>query len=214
MKMNYFSTIGFILGSLILTGCSTLNNSSIVETKEPLITTTTTTKPLGMLSPYKCDYNPNKSKTGGSFYKTDGPLELPNNLESALEPIPIYEPLHKWANKPYNKLGQDFFPLKDIGTYKEKGVGTWYGRRYHGEKTSNGEIYDMFQMTAASPVLPIPSYAKVTNLKNGRSITVRVNDRGPFLKGRIIDLSFLAACRLGYATQGSTEVEVISILPD
>lgn len=166
----------------------------------------------GFESKYKCNYSP-KAKNGGGFYKTDGPLEVPSWVNEVLEPNPIFEPLHKWANRPYNRLGQDFVPLTNVGIYKQKGVGTWYGKRYHGKNTSSGEKYDMFQMTAASPTLPIPSYARVTNLKNGRSVVVRINDRGPFLKGRIIDLSFLAACRLDYAIQGSTDVEVISLKP-
>ncbi|UXY17336.1 septal ring lytic transglycosylase RlpA family protein [Chitiniphilus purpureus] len=100
-----------------------------------------------------------------------------------------------------------------MGGYRARGVGSWYGRKFHGQKTSSGEIYDMFAMTAASPVLPVPSYARVTNVKNGRSVVVRVNDRGPFHKGRVIDLSFVAACRLGYAVDGSAEVIVESLGP-
>ena len=163
-------------------------------------------------SKYNCNYNP-QTKNGGAFYKSDGPLDIPSWINDVMEPTPIYEPLHKWANRPYNRLEQDFVPLTKVGIYRQKGIGTWYGKRYHGQKTSSGEKYDMFQMTAASPVLPIPSYARVTNLKNGRSVIVRINDRGPFLKGRIIDLSFLAACRLDYAIQGSTDVEVLSLKP-
>ncbi len=84
-----------------------------------------------------------------------------------------------------------------LAPYKAQGLATWYGRRYHGKPTSSGEIYDMYAMTAAHPTLPIPSYARVTNLKTGRSVVVRVNDRGPFHEGRIIDLSYTAAHRLG-----------------
>lgn len=95
-----------------------------------------------------------------------------------------------------------------LAPYRERGVATWYGRRYHGQRTSSGEVYDMYAMTAAHPTLPIPSYARVTHLASGRSVVVRVNDRGPFLHGRLIDLSYVAADRLGYVGAGSAEVEV------
>lgn len=195
---------------VFLTGCSTtqhVTNNTIAKID---VESSISTKKVE----YPCQYNINQAKKGGNFYKSDGPLEIPIDLSNISEPTPIFEPLHKWANKPYNRLGQDFYPIQEIGDYKKRGVGTWYGRRYHGEKTSSGETYDMFKMTAASPILPIPSYAKVTNLKNGRSVTVRINDRGPFLKNRIIDLSFVAACFLDYATQGSTEVLVESLKPN
>jgi rare lipoprotein A len=195
-----------VLLTLIISGCS-----NITQVKNTRYNSINTFNNKGIQSPYECEYNQN-SKGNGSFYKTDGPLEIPYNLIS-LEPTPIYEPLNKGTSRPYTILDQNFTPLLKLGNYKQIGVGTWYGRRYHGKKTANGETYDMFQMTAASPILPIPSYAKVTNLNNGRSVTVRINDRGPFLKGRIIDLSFMAACRLGYASKGSANVEVVSILP-
>lgn len=164
----------------------------------------------GVPSQYSCNYSP---ANAGGFYKDDGPLSLPANLDQILEPVPQAEPLHRYANRPYTVLGQNFVPLTKVGDYQGRGIGSWYGRRFQGQKTSSGEVYDMFQMTAAHPTLPIPSYARVTNLKNGRNVVVRINDRGPFLKGREIDLSFLAACRLGYAMQGSTEVAVVSLAP-
>ncbi len=97
---------------------------------------------------------------------------------------------------------------------KQRGVGSWYGRKFHGQKTASGEIYDMYAMTAAHPTLPIPSYARVTNVANGRSVVVRVNDRGPFLHDRVIDLSYAAAWKLGYIEQGSALVEVETISYD
>jgi rare lipoprotein A len=101
-----------------------------------------------------------------------------------------------------------YVPMTALEPYRERGVATWYGRRYHGQRTSNGEVYDMYAMTAAHPTLPIPSYVRVTHLGNGRSVVVRVNDRGPFLNGRLIDLSYTAAAKLGYVNAGSAEVEV------
>lgn len=205
----------------LITACSSLppTTTPVVapETAKPVIIapplaiqdrTLLTGKP----SLYDCTYTPPAARTGG-FYKDDGPLDLPENLNQIPEPLPRNEPFHRWANNPYNVLGQNFVPLKKIGDYTSRGIGSWYGRKFQGQKTSSGEIYDMFQMTAAHPTLPIPSYVRVTNLKNKRSVVVRINDRGPFLKGREIDLSFLAACRLGYAASGSTEVEVVSLLP-
>jgi rare lipoprotein A len=96
---------------------------------------------------------------------------------------------------------------------KERGLASWYGRKFHGQKTSSGEVYDMFAMTAAHKTLPIPSYAKVTNVKTGKSVVVRVNDRGPFHSNRIIDLSYAAAARIGILSAGSGMVEVERILP-
>src|SRR5262249_30746390 len=97
--------------------------------------------------------------------------------------------------------------------YRARGVASWYGRAFHGKRTASGERYDMYAMTAAHTILPIPSYARVTNLANGRSIVVRINDRGPFHSGRIIDLSYAAAYKLGYVGAGSAKVEVEAILP-
>jgi rare lipoprotein A len=98
--------------------------------------------------------------------------------------------------------------MTQIEPFRERGMATWYGRRYHGRPTSIGEPYDMYSMTAAHPTLPLPSYARVTNLRTGRSVVVRVNDRGPFLHGRVIDLSYAAAAKLAAALPGSAEVEV------
>lgn len=110
--------------------------------------------------------------------------------------------------KPYQINGQWYYPQM-VDHYREIGVASWYGVPFHGRKTANGETYNMHGMTAAHPTLPLPSLARVTNLKNGRSIVVRVNDRGPFAKQRIIDLSRRAAWELGFKDQGTTDVEVV-----
>jgi rare lipoprotein A len=104
--------------------------------------------------------------------------------------------------------------MTELTPYKAQGVATWYGRRYHGKPTSSGEPYDMYSMTAAHPVLPIPSYVRVTNVSTGRSVVLRVNDRGPFIDNRLIDLSYTAAHRIGVLSGGSALVEVESIIPD
>src|SRR5690606_7269792 len=97
--------------------------------------------------------------------------------------------------------------------YRKRGVATWYGKRYHGQKTSSGEVYDMYALTAAHTILPLPSYARVTNLANGKSVVVRVNDRGPFHEDRLIDLSYAAAHRIGIVQQGRGMVEVEALIP-
>ncbi|CAN0248354.1 unnamed protein product [Phaeothamnion confervicola] len=150
----------------------------------------------------------------GAFYKDDGPGVNPPDFDKIADAQPRREPLHRFANNPYQVFGKDYVPIRTAGAYRERGIGSWYGRRYHGQKTSNGEIYDMYAMTAAHPTLPIPSYARVTSVANGRSVVVRINDRGPFHSGRVIDLSYVAAYKLGYAQGGSTLVEVESLLPE
>src|SRR5207344_412526 len=122
------------------------------------------------------------------------------------------EPLSRSANRPYTVFGREYVPATSLRPYKERGIASWYGRKFHGEKTSIGETYDMYSMTAAHPTLPLPSYARVTSVASGRSVVVRVNDRGPFLHGRIVDLSYAAAHRLGIAQRGSGEVVVESLL--
>jgi len=118
------------------------------------------------------------------------------------------EPLHRFANSPYSVLGKTYIPLISPGEYKERGIASWYGRKFHGKRTASGEIYDMYSMSAAHPVLPIPSYARVTNLANKKSVVVRINDRGPFVHDRIIDLSYTAADKLGIVNNGGAEVVV------
>jgi rare lipoprotein A len=104
--------------------------------------------------------------------------------------------------------------MTELSPYKARGVASWYGRRYHGKRTSTGEVYDMYRMTAAHPVLPLPSYVRVTNVATGKSVVVRVNDRGPFIDSRLIDLSYTAAHRLGVLAGGSAVVEVEAIIPE
>jgi len=145
----------------------------------------------------------------GKYYQDDGPPEaVPDGLELLPDAVPRKEPFHKYANRPYAVFGETYVPVVDQEPFKQRGLASWYGRKFHGQKTSSGETYDMFAMTAAHKTLPIPSYAKVTNLANGKSVVVRINDRGPFHKGRVIDLSYAAAKRLGIVGRGSAMVEV------
>ena len=153
-------------------------------------------------------------KRGGGYYKDDGPGDdIPDNLDDLPDARPRLEPLHRFANRPYVVLGRSYVPATQLQSFRERGIASWYGRKFHGQKTSIGETYDMFAMTAAHPTLAIPSYARVTNVGNGRSVVVRVIDRGPFHADRVIDLSYAAAYRLDYINNGSTLVEVEAMLP-
>lgn len=127
-------------------------------------------------------------------------------------PVPVARTLA--GNKsPYTVRGETYRVMASEQGYKERGYASWYGEKFHGHKTSNGEIYDMYQVSAAHKTMPLPGYLRVTNLENQRSIVVRVNDRGPFHEGRVVDLSYAAAYMLGYADKGTALVEVEAIVP-
>ena len=151
----------------------------------------------------------------GGYYKDDGPGDHPPpNLDSIPDAVPKREPLHPYANKVYVALGQTYAPETELKPFVQEGTASWYGRRFNGGRTSSGEAYDMYAMTAAHPTLPIPSYARVTALDSGKSVIVRINDRGPFHSNRIIDLSYTAAHKLGIIGRGQGRVRVESIDPD
>ncbi|BBP02695.1 lipoprotein [Sulfuriferula plumbiphila] len=155
-----------------------------------------------------------KSAKPGGYYLDDGPGDNPPpDLDAIPDAVPRPEPLYKYANRPYLALGHEYTPLATSKGYKAEGLASWYGRRFNGKRTSSGETYDMYAMTAAHPTLPLPSYARVTSLATGKSVVVRINDRGPFHSGRIIDLSYTAAHKLGIVQGGSGRVEVESITP-
>jgi len=154
------------------------------------------------------------SPRGGGYYKDDGPGDNPPDMAAIPDAEPRIEPLHRFANNPYTVFGVSYTPQRAIAPFTQRGLGSWYGRKFHGQKTSSGEVYDMYGMTAAHPTLPIPSYVRVTSVANGRSVIVRVNDRGPFHAGRVIDLSYTAAWKLGYVTAGSAPVDVELLTPE
>ncbi len=136
-----------------------------------------------------------------------------NKVKSA---VPQYEPKSRYGNPiSYEQNGKRYKVLESAKGYKEKGIASWYGTKFHGRRTSSGETYDMLKMTAAHKTLPVPVYAKVTNLENGKQIIVKINDRGPFVEGRIIDLSYAAAHKLAMTKKGiaKVEVETISVSP-
>lgn len=153
-------------------------------------------------------------KKGGGYYLDDGPGDRPpENMDAIPDAIPKVEPFNVRANQPYIALDNKYTPMTSFYPYKEKGIASWYGKRYHGKKTSVGEFYDMYAMTGAHTTLPIPCYVRVTNTENGKSVIVRINDRGPFKKDRVIDLSFAAAYKLRLSDKGSGPVEVELIDP-
>ena len=203
------------LTSVFLIGCA--------ATKAPTSTPTSVT-PSGSNKPASTQTNKHteSAQTGnnttaqnskpGGYYLDDGPGDNPPlNIDKIPDATPKKEPLLTRANKPYKALGTTYTPMTSYQPYNSAGVASWYGKRYHGRKTSNGEVYDMYAMTAAHPTLPLPSYVKVTNPANGRSVIVRVNDRGPFKKDRLIDLSYAAAYKLRFTNSGSSLVEVQAI---
>jgi rare lipoprotein A len=153
------------------------------------------------------------SSRSGGYYQDDGP---PSQLSTAdyqriiaiPDAVPEHLPLSKTGNKPYQALGKSFTPLKRGIAYRKQGNASWYGKKYHGRRTSSGEVYDMYRMTAAHPILPLPSFVKVTNLENNKTVILKVNDRGPFLANRIIDVSYAAAVKLDLLARGTAKVEV------
>jgi rare lipoprotein A len=149
---------------------------------------------------------------GGGYYQDDGPGDNPPpNIEAIPDAEPKPEAPHRYANDTYVVFHKTYSPLPAGAPYRASGIASWYGRKFHGQRTATGEIYDMYGMTAAHTTLAIPSYVRVTNLKNGKAVIVRVNDRGPFHSKRVIDLSYAAAYKLGFISAGSGLVEVESI---
>lgn len=144
----------------------------------------------------------------GKFYDKDGPPDASHAFSAQEHTVLKIEKPYKAANRPYTVMGKRYYPMSGDRSFSQTGVASWYGKQFHGRKTAIGERYDMFAMTAAHPTMELPSYARVTNLKNGKSLIVRVNDRGPFLGGRIIDMSYAAAVKLGYHTAGTARVKV------
>ncbi len=138
-----------------------------------------------------------------------GPEATVVDISQLVEPIPKAEPLARYGNKsPYSVLGKTYTVMADAHGYVERGMASWYGNKFHGYMTSSLEPYDMYQFSAAHKTLPLPSYARVTNLENGKSVVVRINDRGPFHENRLIDLSYAAAVRIGVWPKGTGMVEV------
>ncbi len=156
------------------------------------------------------------SSGGGGRYSSrhDGAPSAPPDVQAVPDAVPKAEPRSRYGNpSSYVVLGKRYHVMSTSAGYKERGVASWYGTKFHGHRTSSGESYDMYAMTAAHKSLPLPTYAEVTNLRNGRTVVVKVNDRGPFHDNRIIDLSYAAAAKLGILGEGTGLVEVRAIDP-
>lgn len=195
MRIFLFSAIC----TFVLAGCGI--NPPVASKPVPAKPTIQTSPPVAAAKP-------------GGYYLDDGPhANPPVNLDAVPDAVPRTEPLHRFANRTYVALGNAYTPQTERPVQAEEGLASWYGRRFHGKKTASGELYDMYAMTAAHPTLPIPSYARVTALNTGKSVVVRINDRGPFHSKRVIDLSYTAAYKLGYVGAGSTRVRVESLDP-
>ena len=145
--------------------------------------------------------------TGSRYYQHDGPPSSSAELDTA-SATPRVEHFYPASLRPYTVMGQRYVPITNDAKMGQTGVASWYGKQFHGNKTAIGETYNMHAMSAAHPTMPLPSYARVTNLENGRSVIVRVNDRGPFLYNRVMDLSYAAASALDYAQKGTARVRV------
>jgi rare lipoprotein A len=194
--------LGLALG-LALAGCANVNTKTS-ETDRASVPSQQADASKTVVPPFK----------GGRYYKDDGPgANPPANLDEIPDAVPKQEPFNRQTSKAYKVMGKRYVPLADNSDYKARGLASWYGRKFHGNTTSIGEPYDMYAMTAAHPTLPLPSYARVTNLENGKSVVVRVNDRGPFHPGRIIDLSYTAAHKLD-VLKDVTEVDVAAVQVD
>lgn len=210
MRINNLLTVSIL--ALMLAGCGTLGGRAgggapVIERGDG------PEGPSGEIQP--ATPKPEKPKTegstrkGGGYYLDDGPGDNPpENIDAIPDAVVKNEPLRPANSRPYTALGETYTPMKEWQPYRAEGIASWYGRRYHGQKTASGEIYDMYGMTAAHTILPIPSYVRVTNPENGRSVVVKVNDRGPFKKDRLIDLSYAAAHKLRLVGQGSGKVVV------
>jgi rare lipoprotein A len=160
---------------------------------------------LGMLLLGGCSFVPSLPLPGG----TDSAPSRPPDVSTVPDAVPRKEPRSKYGNPPsYVVHGKRYYVLQSGAGYVERGIASWYGTKFHGRRTSSGEPYDMYAMTAAHKTLPLPTYARITNLENGRSVVVRINDRGPFHDGRIVDLSYTAAYKLGMLAKGTAPVEL------
>lgn len=154
-------------------------------------------------------------RTATPSQRDGAPAQAPADLATLPDPVPRIEPIRKGGpNKPYEVLGQSYEPIAEDVPWREQGLASWYGTKFHGRRTASGELFSMYGLTAAHRTLPIPSYARVRHLKTGKSIIVRINDRGPFHASRVIDLSYAAAVKLGMASAGNAQVEVTRLTFD
>lgn len=207
------SRAGLAVALAVLAACTTTRAPNVPAAPAPA--PAPVSSPTGPASNSHLPALPAAGSGRGGYYQDDGPGERPpEGLLELPDAVPKVESYSQTGNKPYVVFGKTYTPMLDDRPFKQRGTGSWYGKKFHGQKTSSGEPYDMYKLTAAHPTLPIPSYARVTNLNNGAQVIVRINDRGPFHSDRIIDLSYTAALKLGYLGKGSSELEVERLLPE
>ncbi len=214
-RAQHYQWWGLSLLALLLAGCGSVPQSAPEQRSVPA-NASRPAVPATPSTPARSELPvlPPAGSGRGGYYQDDGPGDAPPaGLMQVPDAVPRVEPYSTRGNRPYVVFGRRYVPILDDRPYKERGRGSWYGKKFQGQRTSSGEPYDMYKMTAAHPTLPIPSYARVTNLANGKQVIVRINDRGPFHPGRIIDLSYTAALKLGYLASGSAELEVERLLP-
>lgn len=190
--------------ALLFTGCASVDTSRVALS--PLHGTRADGADLAPMLP--------PARSGkGAYYQDDVPgAHPPPHLELVPDAVFTPEPVAKIHSRPYAVFGATYTPLPGKARNSQRGVASWYGSKFHGQRTASGERYDMYKMTAAHPTLPIPSYVRITNLDTGSHVVVRVNDRGPFIAGRLIDVSYTAALKLGMLKKGSQHVQVDRIL--
>ena len=209
LRMGSCAVWCLLILSVILSGCASVD----LGVRQPVSAEDKSDKSVAQSSSQSAARTAGKGR--GGYYQDDGPGEqIPEGLLETPDATPRVEPFARGPAKPYAVFGKTYTPITDNRPFVQRGIGSWYGKKFHGQRTASGEIYDMFKMTAAHPILPIPSYVRVTNLRNNRQVIVRVNDRGPFHSDRIIDLSYTAALKLGYVGNGSSELQVERLLPD
>ena len=204
---------------LVLAGCATTTPPApapVPESKPPTRSAPAPRK-VSPYAPAKEDLSKRGDYVAGGLYapgvRDSAPAEIPQ-VDLIPEPDVVAEPRSRYGNRsPYTVLGKSYHVLDDPGGYVDRGIASYYGQKFHGRRTSSLEVYDMYTFSAAHKTLPLPSYARVTNLANGKSVVVRVNDRGPFHEGRIIDLSYAAAVKLDIHRSGTARVEVRALAP-
>ncbi len=200
-----------LAGAALLAGCGTTANKAAAQLQSPPQPAT-----AGVIHPKAGDLPalPAAGSGRGGYYLDDGPGDNPPaGLRQVPDAVVKAEPLSRYANRPYAVFGKTYVPMNGDAQFAQRGVASWYGKKFHGQRTSSGEIYDMYKMTAAHPTLPIPSYARITSVSTGAQVVVRINDRGPFHSSRIVDVSYTAALKLGLLGKGSHEVQLERLLP-
>lgn len=209
-----------IVALLALAGCSSAPEKQPPPAQAATSVPVPQPPPPRKVSPYapaQEDLSKRGNYTSGGLYAPGVPDRAPDELprvDLIPEPEIVAEPRSRYGNRsPYSVLGKTYHVMDDAAGYVDRGIASYYGQKFHGRRTSSLEVYDMYTFSAAHKTLPLPSYARVTNLANGESVVVRVNDRGPFHEGRIIDLSYAAAVKLGIHETGTARVEVRALVP-